>query len=161
MKEKEIVINNCYGGFSLSPLAIKEWAKLKNKECYFFLNDFVTDTFIPITMQEANKTILFYTFSVPNPNEVLKLPVKIEDKLNFNLYSLLKFNSEYNKKYESINIWDSKIPRDDKDLIAVVKKLGTKKASGKCNARRFSCGFFSYTTTVIYFAKCKKYSLTL
>jgi len=32
----KIVINKCYGGFGLSPLAIKELAKLNKKKCYFF-----------------------------------------------------------------------------------------------------------------------------
>ena len=32
----KIVINNTYGGFSLSPLAIKEYLKLKGKDAYFY-----------------------------------------------------------------------------------------------------------------------------
>lgn len=32
----EIVINVCYGGFSLSPEATKLLAAKKGKECYFF-----------------------------------------------------------------------------------------------------------------------------
>jgi len=33
---KKIVINTCFGGFSLSPKAIKRISELKGKECYFF-----------------------------------------------------------------------------------------------------------------------------
>jgi hypothetical protein len=32
----EIVLNKCYGGFGLSPLAIKAYLKRKGKECYFY-----------------------------------------------------------------------------------------------------------------------------
>lgn len=38
---KKIAINVCYGGFSLSPLAVNRLAELEGKECYFFDENFV------------------------------------------------------------------------------------------------------------------------
>lgn len=32
----KIVINNCFGGFSLSPLAVKKLAELQGKKCLFY-----------------------------------------------------------------------------------------------------------------------------
>ena len=57
----KIVINKCYGGFSLSPLAVKRFAELEGKKCYFFVNaekkDGGTDfsKIIPATLKEAEK----------------------------------------------------------------------------------------------------------
>ena len=36
---KEVVINSCYGGFGLSPKAIKRYLELKGKECFFYLKN--------------------------------------------------------------------------------------------------------------------------
>jgi len=124
----KIVINKCYGGFSISPLAVKELAKLKGKECYFFRNPTIErDGYIPITLEEANEELMFYAFSIPNPNEYLyeHLP-KHKDwrKMTEEEKEL------YNKRYEEIKLDTHTIDRADKDLIKIVEKLG-KKANGK------------------------------
>ena len=33
----KIVVNKCFGGFGLSPIAIKEYLKLKGKEAFFYI----------------------------------------------------------------------------------------------------------------------------
>lgn len=105
----KIVINKCFGGFGLSPLALKEYAKLKGKECYFFKVDF-NGHYTEITLEEASNDCLIgiRVFTTKNPN-------------------LFKTSNE---EYSKINLDGSDIPRDDKDLIAVIEKLGSKKASG-------------------------------
>jgi len=37
----KVAINKCYGGFSLSPLAVQEIAKAKGQPCYFFMLKFL------------------------------------------------------------------------------------------------------------------------
>lgn len=35
----KVVINACFGGFSLSPLAVKRFAELQGRDCYFYTCD--------------------------------------------------------------------------------------------------------------------------
>lgn len=56
----KIVINKCYGGFSLSAAAVKRMAELQGKECYFF--DFKDK---PITFGEASGTFMWLAYSAP------------------------------------------------------------------------------------------------
>lgn len=125
---KEIVINACYGGFSLSPLAVKEFAKLKGKECYFFKREkFCEGDYIPITLEEATNSgrFAFYSaFSIPNPNEVLR------NKKDWAEMTMAERQSS-NAKYEKYELDKRDIPRDDPDLIKIVKELG-EKANGSC-----------------------------
>ncbi len=69
----KLVINDCYGGFGLSPLAIKRIAELQGRPAYFFKNNLsIEDTkYTSITLEEAQKERLFFSaFDIPNPNEV-------------------------------------------------------------------------------------------
>ena len=116
----EIVINDCYGGFGLSPLAIKELAKLKGKECYFF--DMMIDgKYKPLTLKQAKKISFWVAHSVPNPQDYdLDKPDKD------GLYK------DAHKRAEKIDLdYGYNIDRADKDLIKVVKTLGNK-ANGEC-----------------------------
>jgi hypothetical protein len=115
----KIIKNSCYGGYSLSPKAIKRYAELKGKECYFFKGGLRYD-YTPIKMEEAD---LFMTaFSIPNPNEVLK------GKLERDADGTYKTANELYLKYQL----DSR-PEDRTDplLIQVVEELG-KEANGQC-----------------------------
>lgn len=115
----KIVINNCYGGFSLSPLAVKRMAELKGKECYFFKQNFSTsleeEKFIPITLEEAEKEILFFAYSVPNPDEY-KLNIPDEDGMY----------KSANERAKTISLDNRPDDRTDKDLVAVVEELKEK-----------------------------------
>lgn len=119
---KEIVINIQFGGFGLSPLAVKELAKLNGKKCYFFNLEF-EETYKPISIEEASKTIMWTAFSIPNPGEVIR------NKKPWNEMTSEEQQAT-NEKHDEYCLDNRDIPRDDPNLIKVVKKLGDK-ASGK------------------------------
>jgi hypothetical protein len=116
---QSIVINSCYGGFSLSPLAVKELAKLNGKECYYFVHDVNYQKYIPATKDQINKNFLLFCFSVLNPNDY---------SIDSSTWAKLSQEERIaiNKRMDSISLDDRDIPRDDKNLIKVVKKLGEK-----------------------------------
>lgn len=122
----KVVINNCFGGFGLSPLAIQEYARRKGKECYFFITEFgrsspqggLTPRNIPATLEEAEKATFYTAYSVPNPEDY-RLEERDEDGT---------FKGA-NQRSRDISLYSGDIPRDDPDLVAVVEKLG-KKANG-------------------------------
>jgi len=119
----KIVINSCFGGFSLSPKAIKKLAELNGKECYFFsqsLSHIETTCFEEINEEEALKSFSYSAFSVKNPNELLG-----EERLGSD-----GTYKEYNKKYDKISLDSRPADRTDKNLIKVVEELG-EEASGK------------------------------
>ncbi len=117
---QKIVINRCFGGFSLSPKGIKRYAELTGKECYFFKVEIGQDKYIPLSEEEANKEIMVFFFTVPNPKDYL--PKERRDKDG-------KFKT-YNESFEKISISDREIERDDPNLVKVVEELG-KEANGR------------------------------
>lgn len=68
----KIVVNKCFGGFSLSPRAIKRLAELQGRECYFFKTtyDKGEDRYIPVNIDAVENSLFFIAFDIPNPNEV-------------------------------------------------------------------------------------------
>ena len=125
----KIVINKCYGGFGLSPKAIQEWAKLKNRECYFFSNrdkkgNRNSDIYYSLSLKEAEKSFMFSAFDIPNPNEILKYK-KLWGEMT------KKEKQKANNLNRKHSITYSDIERTDSDLIAVVEKLG-EEADGSC-----------------------------
>ena len=112
----KILKNNCFGGYSLSPKAIKRVAELKGKECFFFEGGLFED-YTPITIEEAEKDVFFSAFSIPNPNEVIRVHKGEE---------VVEFNNIYDKY-----CLDSRPDRTDPDVIKAVEELGTKVASGR------------------------------
>lgn len=121
---KKIVINKCFGGFSISARAAMRYAELKGIPCYFFKSNICDlDRYTPITMEEAEKDFMFTAFTVPNPNDILCSEKDWREMT-------MEERQAHNKKYESIEIETRHIPRDDPTLVQVVKELG-KKANGK------------------------------
>lgn len=104
----KVVINVCFGGFSLSRAATKRLAELQGRECYFFTHEYQQRDikYIPYVPSEG-RDLFWSAFDVPNPN---------------------KFTSD-NDWYES-HLLDSRPPdRSDPLLIRVVEELG-KDANG-------------------------------
>jgi|FLOH01.1.fsa_nt_gi hypothetical protein len=104
----KVVINTRCGGYSISPLATKELAKRKGKECFFFTTGLKT----PVSIKEAEKDFCYFAYSVKNPQD----------------YQLNKRDAA-NERAEKISLNDIANDRSDKDLIDVVEMLG-KKANG-------------------------------
>jgi hypothetical protein len=125
----KVVINACYGGFSLSPRAVKRLAELNGRECYFFTfqrNPLDFDIRIPATVEELelenDRIGMWSAFDIPNPNEVIGKAFRGKDE----------FNERY-KKHSLPN--DGGVERNDPKLIQVIEELGAGHrtgASGPC-----------------------------
>lgn len=108
---QEIVINDEYGGFGLSPLGEKEYLKLKGKKAYFYIQtkykfEHGKSEYIKLPFNDKKLNFMFFTFTKDLGNCVINLPEDAE--------------------------WfcGRDIKRDDPDLIKIIKKLG-KKVGGK------------------------------
>lgn len=117
----KVVINKCWGGFSLSNKAVKRMAELQGKECYFFEHDLKKNKYTPI--KEKSSSMWSTAFSIPNPNDF------------FSQKEWSKMTSEERKeqseKYKSFHLTNRPEDRSDPILIQVVEELG-KKANGEC-----------------------------
>ncbi len=114
---QKIVINTCFGGFSLSPLAVKELAKRKGKECYFFIHELKNGKFVntSATIEQATEAFSFTAYSVPDP-EAYNLDERDADGLY----------KSANERADKISLATRPDDRSDKDLIEVVEMLGEK-----------------------------------
>lgn len=128
----KIVINNDYGGYSLSPLAIKRFAEITGQNCYFFNISYSDDDFYgyyhEISFKEANKTLFCTAFNVKNPNDYLskfhKKPHVLKTK-----EEIIEENKVFNKIYLSLRMFDK--DRTNPLLLQIVEELGYK-ANGSC-----------------------------
>lgn len=102
----KIVINKCYGGFSLSPKAVSRLAELNGKKCYWFRAYHKTDKYTLITEEQACKEFCPHAFDVsdipPNPSHDF---------------------------YEQHSLDNRPPDRSDPKLVQVVQELG-KEANG-------------------------------
>lgn len=103
----KIAINKCYGGFGLSPIAIKEYLKLKGKECFFYKKNYESKELTQIPFEQAST----YDTSLTKD-----FGLSIKDDW---------------KSYESNYFYYNNIERNDEDLIKTIEMLGIKKASGE------------------------------
>lgn len=101
----KIVVNRCYGGFDLSPIAIQEYLKRKGKKAFFYVQ-------IPIYGSLNEK---YERKEANDIGDVLCLHVMLKDLGK----TATKLSDE---DYFSINY----IERNDKDLVAVVEELKDK-----------------------------------
>jgi hypothetical protein len=125
-KTKEIVVNKCFGGFSLSPLAVKEIAKRRGRPCFFYKVNIGQD-YSPISLEEATKEWCWAAYTVQNPDEYAGRKDKPWQEMT------MKERTAQSDRYEEIEIENRPSDRGDKDLVAVVKKLG--KAANGSHAR--------------------------
>jgi len=103
----KVVINDCFGGFGLSPAGLKAWAKRKGRECYFFEYG-----------RDRNGGLDIHKL-VPTDNP---------DSLFYSAYDLPDIEKFDDKHFIS----DFDIERTDSDLIAVVEEMGDA-ANGRCS----------------------------
>lgn len=107
----KIVINACYGGFSLSDEAMHEYARIKGFQIY-------EDS------RYSSLCKLFWTIPEDHPERVLY------NQLNNNNKKDWQRINEIHNQYTISNYTD--FDRADPALVEVVEKLGSKKASGDC-----------------------------
>jgi len=104
---KKVVINKCFGGFSLSRSAIKEYAKLAGFELYWFKTDPEDHTkCIPVNSDDIKHENNWFLHCSKKP-------------LNDGVYE------------DGAYFSDRDLPRDDETLVKVVEKLG-EEANGAC-----------------------------
>lgn len=110
----KIVINNTYGGFSLSPLAIKEYLKLKGKDAYFYDTEFQNKEIVYTKKDNFTGKELFLNCFTKDLGE--------------------KFTTKdiTEKEFRDCLFKEKGIDRTDEDLIKVVEKL-KEKANTMCS----------------------------
>lgn len=129
MKNKEVLINSCYGGYSLSAKAMARLAELNGKTAYFFrISLSAQNKYEPISQAEAQEDCFFSAFSIPNPAEFLvgKKPWLEMDA---------KERTAFNAKYRDISLSSRPEPRDCKNLIQVIKELGEEANGAHANLK--------------------------
>lgn len=118
---KKVVINRCFGGFSLSPKAIKRLAELQGRKCYFFKHGLKTDAYT--ILNEAENTMFFSAFDIDNPNDLFST----KDWNKMSTEERQAQNALYRK-----HILDSRPEnRECPLLVKVVEELGDE-ANGQC-----------------------------
>jgi hypothetical protein len=120
----KIVLNKCYGGFSLSPKAVQRMAELKGVSSYFFKLDHKHDTYVPLSIEDATKSMFWVAFTVSNPNDILA------SQKEWSTMTMEERQAQ-NKKYHTIELSHRPDDRTDPILIQVVEELGTL-ADGSC-----------------------------
>lgn len=106
----KLVINSCYGGFSLSPRALKRYWELKGKQAYFYKQD----------LGWLSGDSKYYRIDdVDNLNELF-------------IYCTTEDQGKVINDFPDNTFHSGEIKRNDKCLIQVVEELGAD-ASGKCS----------------------------
>lgn len=126
----KVVINKCFGGFSLSRKAVKRMADLQGRECYFFTH-FSPDgqcdigKHYPAQDYDGDGLDMFWSaFDIPNPNDVLGK----DDDWNNKSQDQRDASNTLHSKHHLSNRPDD---RTDPLLIRVIEELG-KDANGAC-----------------------------
>lgn len=116
----KVVINACFGGFSLSPRAVAAYAKRKGRPCYFFEGG-MSKPYTRVKMPTDTKGVFGPTaFDVP---EVPVWRAWTEQT---------KEEQRAQNEWWTLHCIDNRPDdRADPDLVAVVEKLGAK-ADGAC-----------------------------
>lgn len=124
----KVVINKCFGGFGLSPLAVERLAELQGRKCFFFVNPreprLDIHKLVAATRDQAEAEFMWYAYDVPDA-----------DRRNWspdNWHELsMEERQKINADADGHSIESGRgIPRDDANLIRVVDELG-ERANGK------------------------------
>ena len=117
----KIVINSCFGGFSLSPRAVKRMAELQGKDCYFFKG--YGKNIKPCTLENLEKsdTLMWYAFDLEDPSEI----VSACDSVNW-IELPEEERKRRNDEYEKHSVTDRDIERNNPLLVRIVEELGEK-----------------------------------
>ena len=118
---QKIVVNRCYGGFSISRKAVEYIAKKQGRPCYWFTTKpGDLDTLIPCPKDTDDIYGMRSTaFDIPNPQVVLAKPKKWLDMT-------MDERIAHNKLYEKHSHENRPENRADPLLVEAVEKLGKK-----------------------------------
>lgn len=124
---KKVVINACYGGFSISTEALVLIAKKQGKKVFFYSD--AGDTYREVPYEEAiSNDSLFGIDATIIPT--------LEEYVAFKLFDWNSANDkqreQHNNDYDRLFLNNRPSCRHDELLVEVVEELGTKKASGDC-----------------------------
>jgi hypothetical protein len=119
----KVVINRCFGGFSLSAAAVKRLAELQHRPCYFFRDNGSGTGFVPAKLEDIGRGY-FYAWDIPNPNEFFRSGPD---------YNRLSPEEREEQGRVSNRHYLTSRPenRSDPLLVQVVEELG-EKAWGEC-----------------------------
>lgn len=121
---RKVVINACFGGFSLSPAAVRRLAELNGRSCYFFVREVGAGGFGPyrqVTEAEAAKAFMWHAFDIPNPET-------LDHEGRWHEMTMAE-RQAHNENYRAHALDSHDIPRDDPKLVAVVEELGERAGS--------------------------------
>ena len=104
----KLVINSCFGGFGLSDAGMRAYWGRKGKEVH-----------------AVGRSLFTSYFDEPLPPEFALLDGEFLMRYDHPEYA------RYNQWYSDHALENSRLPRDDTDLVAVVEELGAE-ASGLC-----------------------------
>lgn len=111
----KVVINDCYGGFSLSPKGTKRYAELKaGRPCHFFVGG-LRDPYHEISEAEAGESMFWMAFDTTDIPAVFQKPWALRSPDE---------KEEVNAWYNAHHIDTRPESRHDPVLIQVVEELG-------------------------------------
>lgn len=106
----KVVINRCYGGFSLSHEAVMRYFEIKG---------------ITVFPEQGKDTWKFWTYWLVKPED------RIESKEGEAFYAMsMEDRRAYNATHSEQTVYERDIKRDDPALVQAVEELGDK-ANGK------------------------------
>lgn len=102
----KVVINDCYGGFGISPFGLSKLAKRKGISLFFYEQDYEARVYNRLSVTQANKC--FH-------------PIALTEDIG----KVVQEDEMY-KQYSDLMFSDSDIERHDSDLVALVEAHGKK-----------------------------------
>lgn len=129
----KVVINACYGGFSLSPEAVKFIADKKGLPCHFYIEDeshesqnYDDRAYKKVSAEEAQDAFMWNASTIETEEEYNEF-----HQFNWK-ESTDSERRAHNEKHSELHHESRPDVRHDKFLVEAVEVLGSEKASGSC-----------------------------
>ena len=116
---KKIVINACYGGFSLSPLAVQQVAARKGRNCYFY-ESADRKTYRRIALDDIDPLRSWRVTMLDIPDAIERGFFQDDNWTAMTQAQRVAYNALWDKHC----LDNRNVGRDDPDLVAVVEQLG-------------------------------------